>query len=31
MGPAMNDDVSREREWEQACRREDVIRALLSQ
>src|SRR5271166_5964584 len=31
MGPAMNDEVSREREWEEACRREDVIRALLSQ
>jgi hypothetical protein len=27
----MNDEVSREREWEEACRREDVIRALLSQ
>ncbi len=31
LGPAMNDEVSREREWEEACRREDVIRALLSQ
>ena len=31
MGPAMNDEVSREREWEKGCRREDVIRALLSQ
>src|SRR5271154_4606154 len=31
LGPAMNDEVSREREWEAACRREDVLRVLLSQ
>ncbi len=30
LGPAMNDEVARkEREWEEACRREDAIRTLV--